>query len=358
MGDGKKAYVIIDTLHLMVKYPAQDVFDRWYQFADGVHPRKLREGIVAGDYVVKSGGSGYKCSVWQHDARAYLTDWVEEKVGEKAGMGIWVQLGPKFIIQHIGNLHLAVNDFLSGIGIRGIYPIRINRIDLAFDLFDVDINEENILSWKEGWVGRSKVSRNEFNTKNGALETINVGRRTSAVFLRVYNKVAQASKEGDIDYWRDVWQGFQGMVTRVEWEVKPGEGNFKENLRDFTQFDPIAIRELLVYLLDWGRLCIPNPTDKNNRRWEDADFWKNLRELAQKWLASVTWPTSRYGKEFHGISEQYVRFLSGTIAGGMARFGEDNPSMYALLEGLGKFGESVEVINKKAAAKAAIRSKL
>lgn len=358
MENTKRAYVIIDTLHLLVKYPYQDVFNRWYRYAEGVHPRKLREGVVAGDFVVKGGGSGYKCSVWQHDARAYLTDWVEEKVGEDAGMGVWIQLGPKFLIEHLGNIHKAVEEFLMGVGIKGNYPIRINRIDLAFDLFDVNVNDQNISDWKEGWVGRSKLSRGEYNSRNGVLETINIGRRSSAVYLRIYNKVAQAEKEGDIVYWRDVWEGFQGMVTRVEWEVKTGDGNFEENLRDFQKFDPVAIRELLVYLLDWGRLCIPNLSDKNNRRWEDSIFWKNLRDLAQVWLENVTWPTSRLGKEFHGISEQYAKFLSGTIAGGMARFGKDKPSMMDLFNGLKEFGENLEVINQKAAAKAAIISKL
>ena len=38
----------------------------------------------------------------RHDARVFLTDDVDEKRGDGNGMGIWVQLGPKFLIMSMG----------------------------------------------------------------------------------------------------------------------------------------------------------------------------------------------------------------------------------------------------------------
>lgn len=354
-----KGIICIDTMHLSVKYPKVDVFTEWYRYVANIDHRKLKEGIPVGDYVVKGGASCYKVSVWQHDARAYLTNYVDEIVGEGKGSGIWLQLGPKFLIQHINNLQAAVWEFLKGIGVEKTnFPVRITRVDLAIDLFNVDMKNQDLNSWVAGWVGRSKVSSSFMNSRTGDLETITIGSRGSSVYLRIYNKVAQAAKEGDIDYWWDVWKNFSGPVTRVEWEIKPCEGNFSDDLKDFSIFTGFSIRELLIYLLDWGRLCIPDPSDSNNRRWKEAEFWVNLRSTIELWLNGIDWPTSRYGKEFHGISEGYIKFLSGTVAGGMARFGEQSPDAMALFEGLNKHGETFEKIKEKAIKKAAIYSRL
>jgi len=47
-----------------------------------------------------------------------------------------------------------------------------------------------------------------------------------------------------------------------------------------------------------------------------------------------------------------VKFLSGTISGGMAKTNPNNPTMEGLFEGLNEFGESIEKIMHKAEIKA------
>ena len=190
-------------------------------------------------------------------------------------------------------------------------------------------------------MGHSKVSAFHLNSRTSDLETINIGSRKSAIFLRVYDKVAQAISEGDILYWLDIWQDCKGSVTRIEWEIKPKDGNFENDLQDFSLFTPISIRKTLNYLVsDWGRLCIPNPEDSNNRRWQDAELWQKARALATEFSEGVDYPTSRYGKEFYGVSDASIQQLSGTISGGMARLGIDKkPNMIALIEGLEKHGQ-------------------
>ncbi len=329
----------------------------WFRYAETANFRRLKEGIPVGNFVVRNGTQGYKVSVWQHDARVFLTDQVDAKLGEDKGMGIWVQLGPKFIIQHTNNLHLAVKELLEGIGISGDYPINITRIDIAVDLPGVSMKDQDLNIWRFGWVGRSKLSAVYFNSRSGELETINIGSRQSAVFLRIYNKFAQAVKEGDIDYWWDVWGENLGEVTRVEWEIKPNEGGFVYE-RDFNTFNGFSVVELLNYLVNWGKLCIPNDSDSNNRRWKEAPFWEQLKKVVYEWANEINWPTSRKGKEFHGISEAYAKFVSGTLSGAMARFSEESPSIIRMIEGLEKYGEGFDVINKKADRKRAIYSRL
>lgn len=342
-------------MYLFVNYPKRDVFDYWYKFVKDRDSRIVKQGIVVDDYVVKGGSSGYKVSVWQHDARVFLTDQVDEKCGEGKGMGAWVQLGPKFLLASINNLHDAVREFLIGVGItKDIYQINITRIDLAVDLLGVVMKDQVIQFWQTGWVGRSKISAILSNSRSGDLETLNIGSRRSPIFLRIYDKVAQSAKEGDYAYWKDVWKGFEGPVTRIEWEVKPKDGNFSDDLKDFSLFNGFSIRELANYLLDWGRLCVPSPDDSNRNRWKDSPLWEELRGLVLLWCEEVTWPTSRFGKEFHGVSPAYIKSVSGTISGAMARLSVKDPSMYGLFEGLEEHGESLEKINFKAKKKAEI----
>lgn len=354
-----KDIVHLDTLYLLVKYPKMDVFKNWYSKVENIEHRLLKRGIVNGDFVIKGGASCYKVSVWQHDARVFLTDQVDEKIGDGKGSGAWLQLGSKFLIHNMKNLHQAVNEFLAAVGITGDYPIKINRLDVAIDLLGVNLDDGDLNLWRRGWVGRSKMSGMHFNSRTGSLETVNIGARGSAVYLRIYDKVAQATQEGDIEYWRDVWQDYEGAVTRVEWEIKPDEGNFGKDLQDFSLFNGgFTIIELLNYLVDWGRLCVPNPNDSNNRRWEDTELWKRVKAAVIDFSLGHDFPISRHGKEFHGVSDGYIKFLSGTISGGMARLGLENPNMVTMLEGLSKNGHGLESIQKTAKQKASLFSKL
>lgn len=353
-----KGIVSLDTLNLNVKYPKSDVFRRWKVFAEGVDKHKLKQGISADGFVVRTGGSGYPLSVWQHDARAFLTDETDEKRGEGHGMGIQLQLGPKYILEHIRDLQSAVAQFLSDIGIRESWLINVTRLDLAIDVFNVAMTDQKLADWQSNWVGRSKVSRVIFNSRTGELETIYIGSRKSAIFLRIYDKVAQAIAEGDLVYWLDVWKDqYLDTVTRVEWEIKPKAGNFSKDLIDFKEFNGFSRRELLNYLVEWGRFCIPTE-DENKSRWPSAPFWEMVEEITQEWADGVDWPTSRLGKTFKGISEMYIKQLAGNISGGMARLGGDTQDLANMLSVMGEYGEGLERMKHKAKNKAAVWKKL
>ncbi len=349
--------VSIDTIgtNLLGFFP---VFDFWNDFVKHLDKRVLRNGYVVHEFVIKTGACGYALSIWNLDARIFLTDQVDQKCGEGKGMGIWIQLGPKFIIEHGQNLQSSVNDLLDRAGIQGDYPISITRLDMAGDLLGVSMLDQDVNKWSEDWVGRSKLSALFRNSRTGELETIYIGSRRSPVFIRVYDKVAQSLADSDYQYWLDVWGGIEGEVTRIEWEVKPKDGNFSDNLQDFSLFNGFSIRELMNYLIDWGRLCDENPDDSNRRRWPDSHFWADLRVCVGQWSEGINWPTSRLGKSFHGVSPAYLKFVSGTLSGAMARLSENNPSMFALFDELNKRGETIESINRKAKMKASIIKRL
>ena len=347
-----EAFITIDTLYLHMNYPAPDIFDKYYPYVSEVDSRVLREGCVVGNFVIRNGSCGYKISVWKHDARVFLTDQVDEKCGDGKGMGIWIQLGPKFMLENINSLQDAVYDLLFEIGIDVIYPIAITRIDIAIDCLNVDMKEQDLQSWQKNWVGRSKVSHVYFNSRTSLLESLYVGSRKSPIYLRVYDKVTQSISDGDYKYWVDVWGNFEGPVTRLEWEVKTKDGNFPNNLTNFEKFDAVSVKELINYLLNWGRLCSPDQADTNRNRWRDSQLWSEIRGFVSKWSNGVSWPTSRYGQEFHGISPAYVKFLSGTLSGGMAKLCPENLSLKGLMEALDDYDEDPGRIIRQAETKA------
>lgn len=151
-------WISLDTLYLNVKYPKTDVFRRWRPYGADVDARQLKRGIAVEDAVVKGGSCGYAISVWQGDARAFLTDQVDEIRGEGNGMGIWVQLGPKFLGVWGDRLTVGVGEFLEMLGVVGDWPASVTRLDVAVDLPGIEMSAQNVEDWRRGWVGRSKVS--------------------------------------------------------------------------------------------------------------------------------------------------------------------------------------------------------
>ena len=348
-----KGYFSVDTLYMTIKYPHADIFHKWNKHVLDVDHRKLSQGIPVNDFLISTGASGYKISLRRHDARIFLTPDVDDKRGENRGMGIWVQFGPKFLAEHFTHLQTATWELLTEIGVKEKYPTRITRVDLALDLFGVSMQEQNLDDWQNGWVGRSKVSAQYFNSRTGNLETINIGSRKSSVFIRVYDKIAQSIKDGDLEFWYEVWQQQPESVMRIEWEVKPSKGNFENYVLDFENFVGFTVYELMNYLLDWGRLCIPNSDDSTRTRWPESELWTLTREVASQWTQDLD-KAKRLKKELAPWSDAYATQLMGMIAGGMARSNTDEPNIQDMFEKLQQSGIDYGKITNKANEKARI----
>jgi hypothetical protein len=75
------------------------------------------------------------------------------------------------------------------------------------------------------------------------------------------------------------------------------------------------------------------------------------------WPKDTSWPMSRKGKEFKGISEEYIRSVAGTLSGGMARLNPEYPTLFSMLSKLEDFGSGIEEIQKEAENKADVFSR-
>ena len=109
----------IDSLYLSIRYPRDDVFKRWYRYAENVPHDTLKAGVVVGDFLVKTGFRAYRCSVWRGDIRAFLSERVDDNLNGKPGNGIWLQIGPRFLGEHMHDLQDAVGEYIREIGVRG-----------------------------------------------------------------------------------------------------------------------------------------------------------------------------------------------------------------------------------------------
>ena len=97
----QNGFLGLDSLYVVLEYPAADVFQFWRSFIGDLDNARLHGGIVVDDFVVRRGANGYKLSVWDGDARLFLTDRVESLLAgtdaEGQGMGVMLQLGPKWL---------------------------------------------------------------------------------------------------------------------------------------------------------------------------------------------------------------------------------------------------------------------
>jgi len=314
----------IDSLYLVVEYPSVDVFERWSSFALPSDPR-LAEGVVAGDFVLRRGAHGYRLSVWQGDARLFVTDRVEDNApGE--GMGVMLQLGPKWLAAHPiwadRSLRRAVREQLVAFGLADLsVPIRLNRLDVTVDLLGCDVAGFSVDDWLYGWVGYAS-QKQFFVSSRGRLETISVGSSEGVVRFKVYDKVAEAVSRGTLGFWSAVWGVGEDLppVARFEWSVRPYEGQF-EGLRYLDDLTFERFCGVLDYVLTrWGALRVPGE-DGNRSRWALHPLWARLTALVREWMFE---PGRRVRRDYAAtpdLSDRYLSLVVGLLAGAAVRVG-------------------------------------
>lgn len=343
----------LDTLHVHLAYPHPDVYQ---YFSDSVfgHEKELRSGVpvqVSGhDVLVKPGASGYKLSVWLGDARAFITDQTED-IRPGNGMGIFLQLGPGYLSTFGDNWIKAVWAFADLFGIApGSVKAKVNRFDFALDLLGLPLWKLSTDDFLRGWVGRSKKSA--FFCERGQLQTVCVGSRGNGVYLRLYDKKAEAMSDGDWLKWIERWGDWQGEVTRVEWEVRPHEAGFADvELLEGLTAD--HLHKLANYLADWWRLAQPS-SDTNKTRWKDSEFWAYVRAGLYAFADGTGDTLKRASKKVSGLSVQYVRFVVGAFTGAMARCSERGDNLGAVLRVLADTGAPLRNLKEHARHKAVI----
>ncbi|MBN2470230.1 MAG: hypothetical protein JXN59_05840 [Anaerolineae bacterium] len=320
----------LDSLYLVIEYPSDDVFQMWRKgILCELDDPDLHAGVPYGSFLIRRGLLSYKLSVWEGDARLLMTDRVADNSPSGRGMGLMLQLGPKWLTRYgdpVAEKTFRQNIYeqLRSFGVKNPeqYPARMNRLDIALDFLGCKVNDFSIDDWWHNWVGRTKLRGVFFEKRSGVLEGLAIGSKAGAIRLEIYDKVLQAKKDKDFDFWRSVW-GVEGdepfEVARFEWSFRPYNAHFKgmRYLDEFTYFDFL---ELLNYASQkWGRLCVPQEDDSNRSRWVSAPLWEELRAWIEDWSFNYKGMASR---EYHlapDLNQDYMRNLAGHVAGLQAR---------------------------------------
>jgi len=373
---GSKIHAVflgLDSLYVVLEYPLKDVYLRWSSSVTDLHDIRLSAGIPVGDLVVRRGGLGYKLSVWDVDARLFVTDRVDETLEGTAaagqGMGLMLQLGPQWLakfgsVTHTDRLIAHVYDQFAVFGVENPnqYKARLNRVDIALDVFGLSVADLSIEEWRRGWVGYAKRKDYHDSSFTAELEGFSIGSSKGAVRFKIYDKVAESTSSGKSRFWRSVWAVGEDKnisVARFEWTAKPYSGRFSD-LRYLTDFNYVRYLELLNYLSErWGRLCIPD-TDANRSRWEMAPLWIEIRQLITEWTVAIDGSAKRRYEMRPDLKPAYISFLAGSLAGLMARLGveERKEGPASLFDAIAYLEGEGHSIVRKAQAKWEVFSRL
>lgn len=368
-------FIGIDSLYLVIEYPHDDVFNIWSEIINhDLDYIRLKRNVLYEDYVIRGGANGYKLSVWDVDARLYMTNEVNDNlVGtsrEDHGMGLMLQLGPKWLrthenLENIDQFRLAIFAQLSFFGVRQPhkFPIRLNRIDIALDIANLTgVNTPNG-SWINDWVGYA--TKQNLHVRNGKFEGLSVGTSSGAVRFKIYDKVSEASKTGDLSFWLSVWDYPQNIenVFRFEWTIKAYQAGFNgmKYLHDLTTE---GLYSVLNYAsLKWGRLCIPEEEDANRSRWELHPVWEAVQEFIMDWNGQFIGCLSREYEMKPDLGESYIKSLVGWLSGFQARLAIEQEtgepaSMYDVLTYLSEVGYSISDIKDLSSTKLALLQRL
>jgi hypothetical protein len=368
----------LDSLYLVLEYPHADVFQKWASAINNdVNDVRLNEGIPHDDMVIRRGGLGYKLSVWDGDARLFITNRVEEKLigtsAEGQGMGVMLQLGPKWLRQfgeafapNIMKGNILGQFILFGIKDPETYQIRINRMDITLDVLGLAIGTFSLDEWMNHWIGYATQKHFHVSSQTGRLEGLSIGTSGGSVRFKAYDKVIESTKRGTSRFWRSVWKlGDEELVpvTRFEWTIKCYAARFA-NLRHMSDFTFEKFLALLNYVtLKWGSLRIPQGDDTNQTRWPLAPLWVELRRLIDDWSFNFEGYARRDYDFTPDLNDAYLRSLAGWLAGLQVRAGleddSDGPASLARgLSVLAKEGYTPLDIQKKAEEKWAVWSRL
>ncbi len=366
----------MDSLYLVVEYPHEDLFGIWAAGVGDLSDPRLYTGLPYEGNILKRGAQGYKLSVWDDDARLFLTNRVNDRLEgtkhEGEGMGVMLQLGPKWLRSYgepfaEKTLRENVLGQLMLFGMRdpGQYPIRINRLDIALDVLGLDVESFSLDEWRRQWVGYAKPRNFHLSQRSGELTGISVGSRKGNVCFTVYDKVVESERDGDSRFWRSVWgvgEDDDIAVTRFEWSFRPYQAGFP-GMRYLSEYTFEGFLGLLNYASQiWGRLCIPGEDANHKSRWALAPLWEELRAFIDEWSVHYEDTIRPHYEMKPDITARYLSSAAGWLAGLQARVGIEQgargpASLAQALSFLYGEGYTFEDINRKAAQKWEVFSK-
>lgn len=184
------AFLGIDSLYLVMEYPHVDVFQFWAsQVGDFLDPR-LFDGIPFEDFLIRRGGLGYKLSVWINEARLFITDRVDDNLGDSDshGMGIMLQLSPKWLWKYgdVVSAKTLQQNILAQLAVFGVenpseYRIRLNRMDINLDVRGLPMSDISIAEWQHHWVGYANRKSFHISPTTRQLECLSIGTSSGVI---------------------------------------------------------------------------------------------------------------------------------------------------------------------------------
>jgi hypothetical protein len=124
---------------------------------------------------------------------------------------------------------------------------RVSRIDIAMDVFDVDMS-----SWH--WLDKKSRKQNHWIDGLGKKETVYVGGKDSDLKLRIYNKALEQN-DCEKTWWRvevqlrgDVADSYRRLSLHGQVNINPFEDVTPVQNKDFGHLD-IKDRAMIAYLL-------------------------------------------------------------------------------------------------------------
>lgn len=244
------------------------------------------------DFVeLKKGKMGYKRQ-WHSDNIFILFDG-NQKLGEEMGTHVIIT-GKGCRIYENNN---SLTDLIDRVN---EYNCKVTRIDLAIDdregnviVLDKileDVREGNTIS---KWKNSLELTQRELRTGKINGQTINLGSRSSEVFLRIYNKSMQLQEKGN-------W-------TRMEIEVKGKKATQLQKIISKEPIGPITKKLINNYI----RIVEPGK-DKNRSRWKTKSYWEKIINTTEK-LSLSKKAEERTLKEMEDWIERQVSATLATI---------------------------------------------
>lgn len=233
--------------------------------------------------------------------------------------------------------------------------VRPNRMDINLDVRGLPMSDISIAEWQHNWVGYANRKSFHISPTTRQLEGLSVGTSSGVIRFKLYDKVQESIEKGTSRFWRSVWNVTEDdpiNVVRFEWSIKVYQANFTD-LKYLSDYSFTRFMDLLNYASHkWGRLCIPNPEDQNQSRWELAPLWAEIRRLIDEWTFDYDGYAKRQYDLRPDISAAYLKFITGSLGGFMARLGleqgaDTEASLNEALDFLKDEGLSIEEMAKK-----------
>lgn len=245
------------------------------------------------------GGMGYaKSAVIGDGGRIYWHP-------ERQEMGIHVRLGGKALGQVSTTALGLLNRVLDWKG-------KFKRIDIAFDdlvgLLDIDHMHHKILigEAQSRWRRVTRIAGAGFGRIEKLGDTVNIGRRSSQSFLRIYDKLLEQQGRGKdvagIDHW-----------VRVELELKGEKANVFGGIlavsgrREGHKTAGELCASLLYGLIDFKERYLE---DSNVSRWETTEWWAKFIGKAEKMKLSI----AKQEKTMDDSKEWIEKTVSSTLS--------------------------------------------